>query len=105
MAKEILVPELGESVIEATVGEWLKQEGDPVQVGDVVVELETDKVDVEVGATAAGILRSITQQTGADVKVGDVLGIIDEQGGNGAGEQKGRGAEEQGREEPAKEDA
>lgn len=105
MAKEILVPQLGESVIEATVGEWLKQEGDPVQVGDVVVELETDKVDVEVGATAAGVLRSITQQTGADVKVGDVLGLIDEQGGNGAGAQRGGGAEEQGREEPAKRDA
>lgn len=105
MSKEILVPQLGESVIEATVGEWLKQEGESVQVGDVVVELETDKVDVEVGATAAGVLRSITQQTGADVKVGDVLGVIDEQRGNGAGEQRSRGAEEQGREELAKEEA
>jgi 2-oxoglutarate dehydrogenase E2 component (dihydrolipoamide succinyltransferase) len=83
MANQILVPQLGESVIEATVGEWLKKEGETVRVGDVVVELETDKVDVEVGAPAGGVLTNITQQTGADVKVGDVLGVIEANGAAG----------------------
>lgn len=81
MSTEIIVPELGESVVEATVGEWRVKVGDPVKVGDVVVELETDKVDVEVGATAAGIVAEIVQPAGSDVKIGDVLGRID---GNGA---------------------
>ncbi len=80
MAKEITVPELGESVVEATVGDWLKRVGDVVQVGDIVVELETDKVDIEVGAMSAGTLTEIIQQAGADVRIGDVLGIIDENG-------------------------
>jgi 2-oxoglutarate dehydrogenase E2 component (dihydrolipoamide succinyltransferase) len=87
MANQILVPQLGESVIEATVGEWLKKEGETVQVGDVVVELETDKVDVEVGAPAAGVLTNISQQTGADVKVGDVLGVIEANGAGAAGKE------------------
>lgn len=80
MATEILVPELGESVIEATVGEWLKKVGDAVAVGEIIVELETDKVDVEVGATSAGILAEIRQEQGADVSIGDVLGLIDSNG-------------------------
>lgn len=80
MAREIRVPQLGESVVEATVGEWLKQEGDVVAVGDVLVELETDKVDIEVGAEAAGVLASIQRQPGEDVAVGDVLGVIEENG-------------------------
>jgi 2-oxoglutarate dehydrogenase E2 component (dihydrolipoamide succinyltransferase) len=82
MTTEIVVPELGESVVEATVGEWRMKVGDQVKVGDVVVELETDKVDVEVGATAAGVLSNILQPAGSDVRIGDVLGVID---GNGAG--------------------
>ena len=90
MTRKITVPQLGESIVEATVGQWHKQEGDPVAVGDILVELETDKVDVEVGAEAAGVLVSIKQQTGADVQIGDVLGEIDE----GAGEQESRGAGE-----------
>ena len=80
MATEIKVPQLGESVVEATVGEWLKQEGDAVAIGDALVELETDKVDVEVGAETAGVLVSIQRQAGEDVAVGDVLGVIDENG-------------------------
>ena len=67
MAAKIVVPELGESVIEATVGRWLKKEGDPVSVGDVVVELETDKVDLEVGAERAGVLARIERKQGQDV--------------------------------------
>jgi len=78
MAIKIVVPELGESVLEATVSRWLKKEGDFVNVGDVIVELETDKVNLEVGAKGAGILQQIAAAEGNDVKVGDVLGTIDE---------------------------
>src|SRR5687767_11043025 len=78
MAIKIEVPELGESVLEATVSRWLKKEGDFVNVGDVLVELETDKVNLEVGAKGAGVLQKIEAAEGADVKVGDVLGRIDE---------------------------
>ena len=78
MAIEVKVPNLGESVVEATVGRWLKQEGDPISVGDVLVELETDKVDVEVGAEKSGTLEKIAKQEGEDVAVGDVLAVIAE---------------------------
>src|SRR6185369_6356277 len=78
MAIKILVPELGESVIEATVSRWLKKEGDPVNVGDVLVELETDKVNLEVGAKSSGVLAKIEVPEGGDVKVGEVLGTIDD---------------------------
>jgi len=80
MSIEIKVPDLGESVIEATIARWLKQEGDTVNVGEPVLVLETDKVDLEVGAEKSGTLARIDQQEGADVKVGDVLGLIDENG-------------------------
>ncbi|MBE2271446.1 MAG: dihydrolipoyllysine-residue succinyltransferase, partial [Anaerolinea sp.] len=56
MAFEIKVPDLGESVVEATVARWLKNEGDPVAVGEAVVVLQTDKVDLEVGAEKSGVL-------------------------------------------------
>lgn len=78
MAIEVTVPEMGESVLEATVSQWFKKEGEYVNVGDVLVELETDKVNVEVGAKGAGILQQIKVQQGGDVKVGDVLAMIDE---------------------------
>lgn len=81
MAIKIQVPELGESVLEATVARWLKKEGDFVNVGDVLVELETDKVNLEVGAKSSGVLQKIDAAEGADVKVGDVLGTIDEKTG------------------------
>lgn len=80
MSTEIVVPELGESVVEATVGEWRVKVGDSVKIGDIVVELETDKVDVEVGATTAGVIADILQPAGSDVKIGDVLGNIDANG-------------------------
>jgi 2-oxoglutarate dehydrogenase E2 component (dihydrolipoamide succinyltransferase) len=78
MTVEVLVPEMGESVLEATVTEWLKQEGDYVNVGDVLLELETDKVNLEVGAKSAGVLEKIKVGQGEDVKVGDVLALINE---------------------------
>jgi|SoiMetStandDraft_2_1073263.scaffolds.fasta_scaffold02006_4 2-oxoglutarate dehydrogenase E2 component (dihydrolipoamide succinyltransferase) len=78
MAIKIVVPELGESVLEATVSRWLKKPGDFVNVGDVLVELETDKVNLEVGAKGSGVLQKIEVPEGKDVKVGDVLGMIEE---------------------------
>ncbi|HEV2382345.1 MAG TPA: 2-oxoglutarate dehydrogenase complex dihydrolipoyllysine-residue succinyltransferase [Terriglobia bacterium] len=80
MAATIVVPELGESILEATVGRWLKKEGDPVSAGEVLVTLETDKVDLEVGAERSGVLTSIERREGEDVKIGDVLGVIGEAG-------------------------
>ncbi|MGH8430870.1 MAG: biotin/lipoyl-containing protein, partial [Solimonas sp.] len=77
---DILVPQLGESVVEARVAKWLKREGDRVETGEPVVELETDKIDVEVGAEHAGTLSSIKHGEGDDVKVGELLGTVDESG-------------------------
>jgi 2-oxoglutarate dehydrogenase E2 component (dihydrolipoamide succinyltransferase) len=85
MATRVVVPELGESVIEATVGEWFKKEGDPVKVGEALVSLETDKVDVEVGAETAGVLSRIERQTGEDVAIGDVLALIEPDGAAASG--------------------
>jgi 2-oxoglutarate dehydrogenase E2 component (dihydrolipoamide succinyltransferase) len=83
MAVNIMVPEVGESIVDARVAKWLKHEGDAVEAGEAVVELETDKIDLEVSAPRKGVLKSIAHGDGADVKIGDVLGVIDEQG-NGA---------------------
>ena len=74
---DIVVPQLGESVIEARVARWLKREGETVAAGEPVVELETEKIDLEVGAEQAGVLSSIKHPEGADVKVGDVLAVVD----------------------------
>jgi 2-oxoglutarate dehydrogenase E2 component (dihydrolipoamide succinyltransferase) len=76
MATEIKVPALGESVNEATVSRWLKKLGDAVAVDDPLVELETDKVTLEVNAAAAGVLSEIVVPEGANVAVGAVLGSI-----------------------------
>ena len=76
----IVVPELGESVVEARVAKWLKKEGDHVNLGDPLVELETEKVDLEVSADRAGVLTSIKHAEGEDVKVGEVLATIDPRG-------------------------
>ena len=78
MPVNIVVPEVGESIVDARVAKWLRKEGDAVAAGDPLVELETDKIDVEVSAPQAGVLTAITRQDGADVKVGEVLGTIDE---------------------------
>ncbi len=76
----ILVPQLGESVVEARVARWLKKEGDRVETGEPVVELETEKIDLEVGADHGGVISSIKRQEGEDVKVGELLATIDESG-------------------------
>jgi 2-oxoglutarate dehydrogenase E2 component (dihydrolipoamide succinyltransferase) len=80
MTANIVVPEMGESVVEATIARWMKQEGDTIKAGEPVVELETDKVNVEVPAEADGILSRIMHPEGADVKIGDVLAVLDEAG-------------------------
>ncbi|OQA43080.1 MAG: Dihydrolipoyllysine-residue succinyltransferase component of 2-oxoglutarate dehydrogenase complex [Chloroflexi bacterium ADurb.Bin325] len=80
MSTEITVPALGESVLEATVSEWLKVEGEAVAAGDIVVRLETDKVDLEVSAERGGVLARIIKGPGEDVQVGDVLGIVADAG-------------------------
>ena len=98
MPTKIVVPELGESIVEATVGRWEKQVGDTVAVGDVLVTLETDKVDVDVGAEKSGVLSQIEAEEGMDVEIGDTLGVIEE---DGAGEQEPEQTEEaQAAEEP-----
>ena len=76
MATEILVPTLGESVSTATVARWLKQAGEAVAADEPLVELETDKVTVEVNAPAAGVLEAIAAQQGAEVEPGALLGSI-----------------------------
>src|SRR5688500_15134378 len=94
---EIKVPQLGESVVEATVARWVKQPGEAVQVGDALLELETEKVNVEVaaeeagtlekvlheagaavtaGAEGAGTLEKVLHEAGTTVKVGEVVGVI-----------------------------
>jgi 2-oxoglutarate dehydrogenase E2 component (dihydrolipoamide succinyltransferase) len=84
MSTNIVVPELGESVIEATVARWLKKEGDEVRIGEPLVELETDKIDLEVGAAKSGVLARISRAEGTDVKIGEVLGVIEDAPGRAA---------------------
>ena len=74
----IVVPEVGESIVDARIAKWLRKEGDVVAAGDPLVELETDKIDLEVGAPQAGVLSRIDRKDGEDVKVGEVLGVIEE---------------------------
>jgi 2-oxoglutarate dehydrogenase E2 component (dihydrolipoamide succinyltransferase) len=81
----IKVPPLGESIVEATVSRWLKQEGDAVAAGDTLVELDTDKITVEVPALAAGVLAKRAVNEGDVVKVDEVLGELTEGAANGAG--------------------
>jgi 2-oxoglutarate dehydrogenase E2 component (dihydrolipoamide succinyltransferase) len=85
MSVNIVVPEMGESIVDARVAKWLKNEGDVVAVGEPLVELETDKVDVEVSAPRAGVLAKVAYAKGADVKIGDVLGMIEEGPAGSAG--------------------
>tara|TARA_B100002051_G_scaffold149461_1_gene141505 strand:+ start:217 stop:1548 length:1332 start_codon:yes stop_codon:yes gene_type:complete len=78
MSEKILVPVLGESINEATVSKWLKNVGDVVNVDEAIVELETDKVNLEVPASKSGVLSEINSNEGDTVQVGAVLGIISE---------------------------
>ncbi|HEV8044580.1 MAG TPA: biotin/lipoyl-containing protein, partial [Rubrobacter sp.] len=110
MAVEIQVPELGESVTEATVGKWLKSEGDAVEAGEPLVELETDKINFEVEAEQDGVLESIAKGEGEDVGVGEVIGTIGEGSanrGDGAAAQEteeDEAEQEEGQEEESQEE-
>jgi len=84
MSIEIRVPTLGESVTEATVGKWFKQAGDAVKVDEPLVELETDKVTVEVPAPASGVLGDILVESGSTVAVGSLLAALKEGAGKSA---------------------
>ncbi len=91
MATQIIIPEMGESVTEGTIARWFKQVGDVVAADEPLVEVETDKVTVEIPAPAAGTISEITAAEGADVEVGAIIGAIAE--GEGAvAASKGNGA-------------
>ena len=78
MSNKIIVPTLGESITEATVSKWLKNQGDPVSSDEPIVELETDKVNVEVPSPSNGVLGTIEVEEGETVNVGSLLGTINE---------------------------
>ncbi|MCX7975764.1 MAG: 2-oxoglutarate dehydrogenase complex dihydrolipoyllysine-residue succinyltransferase [Bellilinea sp.] len=76
MSIPVKVPEMGESILEGTIGRWLKKQGEAVRAGEVLLELETDKINLEVSAPADGVLERIEKQAGETVSVGEVLAII-----------------------------
>ena len=78
MTNEIVVPDLAESTVEATVGSWLKKKGDQVSAGEILVELDTDKVSLEVSSPCNGLLSNIFKNEGDVVMVGEILGSIEE---------------------------
>jgi 2-oxoglutarate dehydrogenase E2 component (dihydrolipoamide succinyltransferase) len=78
MSFEVEVPELGESVVEAYIGRWIKNIGDPVKAGDPLVELETDKVNIEAPSEVDGVLISQLRAEGDVVKVGEVIAVVEE---------------------------
>ena len=80
MSEKIVVPILGESITEATVSKWLKNEGDKVEADEPIVELETDKVNLEVPSPVSGVLSKINSKDGTVVEVGALLGIVSENG-------------------------
>ena len=85
MDEKILVPVLGESITEATVSKWLKNEGENVEADEPIVELETDKVNLEVPSPVSGVLTKINSKDGSTVEVGAILGSVSS---NGVGSKK-----------------
>ena len=84
MSEKIEVPVLGESITEATVAKWLKNTGDVVEADEPIVELETDKVNLEVPSPITGILTEINSKDGSVVEVGALLGSVSENGSVGS---------------------
>tara|TARA_B100000902_G_scaffold395068_1_gene452818 strand:- start:705 stop:1913 length:1209 start_codon:yes stop_codon:yes gene_type:complete len=82
MLHEIIVPELAESTVEATVASWVKKDGDVVSKGDVIIELDTDKVSLEIVSPSDGQIQKVLKAEGDTVKVGDILGVIDDSQSN-----------------------
>src|SRR5690625_1134613 len=108
VVKEIKIPELAESITEGTIAEWLVKAGDKIEKGDPVVELETDKVNVEVNSDYAGVITEILSEEGDDVEVGDVIGKLDENGeaagdSDAAKEEPEEGTKEEKKEDPTEE--
>ena len=75
MSEKIVVPELGESITEATLAKWLKKKGESINADEALVELETDKVNLEVPSPVSGVVSEINFKDGDTVKVGEVLGF------------------------------
>src|SRR5512133_3307618 len=78
MSIQLKVPSLGESVTQATIGTWLKNEGDPVQADEPLVEVESEKATVALPSPATGVLRRVVRRTGDTVNVGEVIGELEE---------------------------
>lgn len=97
---EIKVPEMGESITEGTVSKWVVKEGDSVSQGDVLLELETDKVNLEISAEEDGVVESITKQEGETVQVGESVGVIGAGSGGGSKPASESKPAEQPKEEP-----
>ncbi|MCM3595899.1 2-oxoglutarate dehydrogenase complex dihydrolipoyllysine-residue succinyltransferase [Metabacillus idriensis] len=95
---QVIVPELAESISEGTIAQWLKQPGDYVEKGEYLVELETDKVNVELTADYSGVLKDVVKDSGDTVQVGEVIAEIDENGETAAAQV------EEVKEEPVKEE-
>ncbi|WP_404451606.1 2-oxoglutarate dehydrogenase complex dihydrolipoyllysine-residue succinyltransferase [Virgibacillus necropolis] len=106
--KDIKIPELAESITEGTIAEWLVKKGDKIEKGDPVVELETDKVNVEVNSDHAGVIVEIVSEEGDDVEVGDVIAKVDENGEAGGESSEQEAPKEEPKEEkkvePSKEE-
>src|SRR5690625_3491614 len=100
IVKEIKIPELAESITEGTISEWLVNVGEKVEKGDPVLELETDKVNVEVNSDYEGVLVEVLAEEGDDVSVGDTVAKVDENAEAGAASEP---AKEESKEEASKE--
>ena len=94
MSTELIVPTLGESITEATVSKWLKNIGDNFEADEPLVEIETDKITVEVPAPHAGSLKEIKVSEGTDVEIGGILGILVESKGKTPSPKKTENKEE-----------
>ncbi|MXQ55194.1 2-oxoglutarate dehydrogenase complex dihydrolipoyllysine-residue succinyltransferase [Shimazuella alba] len=104
---EVKVPNLAESITEGTISNWLVKEGDRVQQGDILLELETDKVNMEISAEQAGVVKKIVKQAGENVEVGEVIAHLDENAdaGSTSGQQEKETADQQTSSTPAKKES
>src|SRR6478735_7435043 len=84
MPTDVIMPQMGESIFEGTLTKWLKKPGEKVSRDEPLFEISTDKVDAEIPAPAAGVLREIKVKEGATVQVNTVVGVIDAEGGAAA---------------------
>src|ERR1700751_6266020 len=84
MQVDVIMPQMGESIFEGTITKWLKKPGEKVQRDEPLFEISTDKVDAEIPAPAAGVLKEIKVQEGATVQVNTVVGVIDADGASAA---------------------